>query len=74
MMGSLDRRQIPADIVGSYLQNLDRQSFLYNSNTGNAERKEEIEVFLHLCCKQDGRKILFANTSAENGVLLGTFR
>ena len=72
--GTMNRIQIPADIVGSYLQNLDRQSFLYNSNTGNAERKEEIEVFLQLCCKQDGRKILFANTSAENGVLLGTFR
>lgn len=60
--GTMNRIQIPADRLDQYLRNVNKQ---WN---------EEIEVCLHLRCKQDGRPILFANENAENGVLLGTFR
>ena len=36
--GTMNKIQIPADIVGSYLQNVDRQSFSYNSNIRNSEK------------------------------------
>ena len=60
--GTMNRIQIPADRLDQYIRNVNKQ---WN---------EEIEVCLHLRCKQDGRPILFANENAENGVLLGTFR
>lgn len=60
--GTMTRIQIPAERLDRCIQNVDKQ------------RNEKIEVYLHLRCKRDGKPILFADTDAENGVLLGTFR
>lgn len=60
--GTISRIQIPADIFENYIK------------PAKNPCSEETEVRLHLRCKRDQSPVRFANTGAEQGVLLGTFR
>ena len=60
--GTISRIQIPAEIFGNDIK------------PAKDLCSEETEVRLHLRCKRDQSPVRFANTGAENGVLLGTFR
>lgn len=59
--GTTNKIEIPADIWKPYVE-------------ANQDPQDSIKIYLQLRCKRDGRNIRFANTEADHGVLLGTFR
>lgn len=59
--GTTNKIEIPADIWKPCVEE-------------DQDPQDSIKIYLQLRCKRDGRNIRFANTEADHGVLLGTFR